>query len=153
LIATRWLKVGHLAISDVEIAVGIMGLTVPMRWIAGLYRGVMIGFERMTWLASYNIVMASLRFIGVLGAFAIFGINARVFFAYQFVVALADLLGAMTMAHHLMNRAHVAARDFSWAPLRANAKFSLTIGFVSTAWVVLTQSDKLVLSKALPLAL
>jgi O-antigen/teichoic acid export membrane protein len=153
LIATRWLKVGHLPISDVEIAVAIMGITVPMRWVAGLYRGVMIGFERMTWLATYNIAMASLRFIGVLGAFWAFGVSARVFFTYQFAAAMADLLGAMVMSHHLVGRTRGAGEGFSWAPLRANASFSFTIGFVSTAWVILTQADKLVLSKALPLAL
>lgn len=152
LIATRWLKVGHLPIRDVEIAIGIMGVTVPLRWVAGLYRGIVVGFERMTWLAVYNIVLATMRFVGVLGVFALFGVRAKYFFAYQFVVSVVDLLGVMIFTHHLVRGDPSQRERFSWSPLRSNATFSLAIGFVSTAWVVLTQTDKLVLSKVLPLA-
>src|SRR5579862_1907118 len=37
-IATRWRKVGHLPIIDVEISIGIMGALGPLRWVGGLYR-------------------------------------------------------------------------------------------------------------------
>jgi len=152
-IATHWLKVSSLPIIDVQISVGIMGLLVPLRWVGGLYRGVLIGFERMTWLAGYNILLATLRFVGVLGVFALFGANVKYFFGYQFVVSAFDLLGVFIMSHHLIGHERSARETFTWEPLRKRAAFSLTIAFVQTAGVLFSQSDKLVLSKYLPLAM
>ena len=152
-IATRWLKVGHLSITEVQVSVGIMGALVPLRWVGGLYRGILIGFERMTWLAGYNILLATLRFVGVLAVFALFGVNVEYFFGYQFIVGAVDLLGVWLMSRHLIVQGDEAHEAFSWAPLRKRAAFSLTIAFVQTAGVFLSQTDKLVLSKYLPLAM
>ena len=41
---------------------------------------------------------------------------------------------------------------WDWRPLRPVLKFSLTIAFTSSVWVIVTQTDKLVLSKIIPLA-
>src|SRR5579871_3808137 len=100
-IATGWLKVGKLSIIDVQICIGIMGALVPLRWVGGLYRGVLVGFERMTWLAVFNILLATLRFVGVLAVFALFGVNIKYFFAYQFIVSVIDLLGVLIMSRLL----------------------------------------------------
>jgi O-antigen/teichoic acid export membrane protein len=151
-IAAHWLKVGSLPITDVEVAVGIMGAILPLRWVAGLYRGLVVGFERMTWLSAYNIAIATLRFVGVLAVFHLVGTNVKFFFAYQFLVSVIDLSGIAVISHRLVGAGKGAREPFSWAPLKANATFSLVIAFVSTSWVVLTQSDKLVLSKVIPLA-
>lgn len=151
-IATRWLKVGTLSLADVQISVAVMGLIVPMRWIAGLYRGVIIGFERMSWLAAFNSALATMRFVGVLGVFLLIGVNVRYFFIYQFVVSFADFLGAFLMARHLTHLEKNDREAFSWKPLANNTAFSLTIGAVTTMSVLLSQTDKLVLSKTLPLA-
>jgi O-antigen/teichoic acid export membrane protein len=40
----------------------------------------------------------------------------------------------------------------SWASLKPVLKFSLSIAFLSSVWIVVTQTDKLILSKILPLA-
>src|SRR5215467_14581570 len=53
-IATDWLNVKDLPIDEVALAVMLMGLTVPLRWMSGLYRGVVNGFERQVWLSGYN---------------------------------------------------------------------------------------------------
>jgi O-antigen/teichoic acid export membrane protein len=151
-IATRWLKVGTLSMADVQVSVAVMGIIVPMRWVAGLYRGVIIGFERMPWLAAFNSALATMRFVGVLGVFLLIGVNVRYFFLYQLVVSSADFLGAFFMARHLTHLEKADREAFSWKPLANNTGFSLTIGVVTTMSVLLSQTDKLVLSKALPLA-
>jgi O-antigen/teichoic acid export membrane protein len=151
-IATQWLVVKHLPIAEVTDALMLMGLTMPLRWISGLYRGVMVGFERQVWLGGYNIVIATIRFVGVLTAFWTLGPTPVHFFAYQLVVAVAELAGLMIAVYGLVRCDSDTASPFSWAPLIGNLKFSVTIAFTATAWVVIMQSDKLVLSKLLPLA-
>jgi len=151
-IATRWLKIGNLSVGDVQVAVALMGVIVPVRWIAGLYRGVMIGFEKMTWLATFNSALATMRFVGVLAVFLLIGVNVKYFFAYQFVVSLVDFFGAMFMSRYLIGVGKAEREPFSWKPLINNTGFSMTIGIVTTMSVLLSQADKLVLSKVLPLA-
>ena len=151
-IATRWLVVKHLPVAEVTDALVLMGLAMPLRWISGLYRGVMVGFERQVWLGGYNVVIATARFVGVLSIFWTLGASPVDFFAYQLVVAIAELGGLIFAVYRVVGRSSGRAAPFTWAPLIGNLKFSIAIAFTATAWVVIMQSDKLVLSKLLPLA-
>ena len=152
LIATDWLKVQHLPIEDVAQAIVLMGLAIPLRWIAGLYRSVVNGFEQQVWLGGYNIAIATLRFIGVLGIFKILGATPENFFAYQLVLAAIELAGLALMTYRLVRRGSAAREKFSWAPFRNNLAFSLTIAFTATVWLALLQTDRMVLSKTLTLS-
>jgi O-antigen/teichoic acid export membrane protein len=151
-IATHWLQVKELPIQQVAQAVMLMGLAVPMRWISGLYRGVVNGFERQVWLGGYNIFIATARFVGVLAVFGTLGASPVHFFAYQLVVALIELAGLAAMTYSLVRRGSGPRQKFSFKPLMGNLTFSLIIAFTATVWVVATQTDKLILSKFLPLA-
>jgi O-antigen/teichoic acid export membrane protein len=151
-ISSQWLKVKDLPVSEVAAAVMLMGLAVPLRWVSGLYRGVVNGFERQVWLGGYNFVIATARFVGVLAVFFVLGATPVHFFTYQLVVALVELGGLMIMTYRLVRRGPGPREKFSWKPLLGNLTFSLSIAFTATAWVVISQTDKLVLSEVLPLA-
>ncbi len=151
-IATQWLVVKSLSIAEVTSALTLMGLAIPLRWVSGLYRGVIIGFERQAWLGGYNIAIATLRFVGVLSVFWLLSPTPVNFFAYQLFVAVIELGGLILQTYGLVGRRSSQDSALSWSPLVSNLKFSITIAFTATAWVVIMQSDKLVLSKILPLA-
>jgi O-antigen/teichoic acid export membrane protein len=151
-IATQWLNVRDLPIEEVARAVMLMGLTVPLRWLSGLYRGIVNGFERQVWLSGYNALIATLRFAGVLIVFVSIGATPVHFFVYQLVVALAELVGLVAATYSLVRRGEPAREKFSWRPLAGNLMFSMTIAVSATIWVVVMQTDKLILSKTLPLA-
>ncbi len=151
-IAMHWLKVQHLPIEDVAQAIVLMGLAIPLRWVSGLYRGVVNGFERQVWLGGYNIAIATFRFIGVIGIFRILGATPENFFAYQLILAAVELGGLTLMTYRLVRRGSVAREKFSWGPLLANLSFSLTIAFTATVWLALLQTDRMVLSKTLTLS-
>jgi O-antigen/teichoic acid export membrane protein len=151
-IAAHWLKVQHLPIEDVSHAIILMGLTIPLRWIAGLYRGVVNGFERQVWLGGYNIAIATLRFIGVIAVFKAFGATPENFFVYQLMLAAVELGGLALMTYQLVRRGSVARERFSWAPLKGNLRFALTIAFTATVWLALIQTDRIVLSTTLTLS-
>jgi O-antigen/teichoic acid export membrane protein len=153
-ISTHWLQVRSLPISDVQIAIGIMGIIVPLRWGMGLYRGIVVGFERIAWLATYNTISTTVRFVGVLVVFAMGATSVRYFFSYQLVVSIVDLAAIWFMSRRLVQGggADEQKEPFSWLPLIKNLSFSLTIAFASIAWVLLTQTDKLVLSRVLALS-
>jgi O-antigen/teichoic acid export membrane protein len=152
-IATNWLTAKQLPISEVQLSIQIMALTIALRWMSGLYRGQISGSERLVWLSGYNTVIATMRFVGVLTVLNFISTTPTTFFIYQLCVASIELVGLMIMSYRLLPHISEGERvAWSWAPLKPVLKFSLTIAFTSSVWVMVTQTDKLVLSKILPLA-
>lgn len=152
LIARKWLQATQLPITEVIIALQLMAIIIALRWMSSLYRGAIIGFEHLVWLGVFNSLMASLRFIGVLLVLIFIGTAPKVFFSFQLVVSVLELAGVLIYTYHLLPVIqHEGRLPWSWAPLKPVLKFSLTIAFTSSVWVLVTQTDKLVLSKILPL--
>lgn len=154
LIAGQWLKIESLDMRTVLVAVQIMAISVALRWMCGLYRGVVTGFERFVWLSSFNILIATLRFIAVFVTMWKFGFTPLVFFIHQLIVALVELTGLFWMSSRLLPAKASLQREIGWSfkPIKPVLKFALTIAFTSSIWVLVTQTDKLILSGILPLA-
>jgi O-antigen/teichoic acid export membrane protein len=152
-IARDWLQTTQLSIDEVKTAVQLMASIVAMRWMCGLYRGAISGSERLVWLGWYNSFIATLRFIGVLLVLKFIGVTPTIFFIYQFCMAMVELVCLLYYAYRLLPIIPDGMRvPWSWTPLKPVFKFSLTIAFTSSVWILVTQTDKLVLSKLLPLA-
>lgn len=153
-VAEKWLNVESLTMDEVTVVVQIMAITVAMRWMCGLYRGVVIGSERLVWLSSFNASIATLRFIAVFVSMWFFGFTPLVFFWHQLVVALFELFGLWWMGSWLLPTRKSLNKVIGWSfrPIRPVLRFSLTIAFTSSIWVLVTQTDKLILSGILPLS-
>jgi O-antigen/teichoic acid export membrane protein len=130
-----------------------MALTIAMRWMCGLYRGAVSGSERLVWLSAFNSSIATLRFIGAVPLLMFVGTTPTIFFSFQFGVALVEIVALLWYAYRLLPAIpHGQRLAWNWLPLKPVLKFSLTLAFTSSVWVIVTQTDKLVLSKILPLA-
>lgn len=152
-IAAEWLQVQHLAVSEVREAIVLMGFIVALRWVSGLYRGVISGFEKMVWLSGFNIAMATARFVLIIPVFLFVGSEPAHFFSYQLLLAVLELSILIYKAYSSLPKGvQENGARWSWGPLRGVLKFSLSIAFTSSVWILITQTDKLVLSKLLPLA-
>lgn len=152
-IAYKWLQVETLSMNVVVVAVQIMAVSVALRWLGGLYRGVITGSERLVWLSGFNAIIATLRFPAVFITMWQFGFTPTVFFWHQLAVAIVEVLGLYLMSNRLKP---VLAKSeiIGWSiqPVKPVLKFALTIAFTSSVWVLVTQTDKLILSGILPLA-
>ena len=149
-IARKWLNFRQLAIEDVTGALMLMGITVAMRWVCGIYRSAIWGFERQVWLNGFGAAIATLRFVTIIPVFIYVGTGPLVFFSYQLAVSTLELACLAFKSYRSMPQ--VSERiEWSLAPLRGVMAFSLTIAFTSSVWVMVTQIDKLVLSKVLAL--
>jgi O-antigen/teichoic acid export membrane protein len=152
-IARDWLHASQLPIAEVRRAIQLMAVIVALRWLCGLYRGAISGSERLVWLGVYGSLVATVRFMGVVLVLKLVGVAPTVFFGYQCGLAVLELGGLLLYAYDLLPPVPREDRlPWSWAPLKPVLKFSLTIAFASSVWVLVTQTDKLVLSKILPLA-
>ena len=153
-IADKWLHPHALSSTVVVTAVRIMAASVAMRWMGGLYRGVVTGAERLVLLAGLNALIATLRFAGVFASMAVWGYTPTVFFCHQAIVATLELLALLHMSTRLMPRRNELEPPVGWSftAVRPLLRFSLTIAFTSSVWVFVTQTDKLILSGILPLS-
>jgi O-antigen/teichoic acid export membrane protein len=136
------------------VAVQIMAISVALRWMGGLYRGVVTGAEKLVWLSGFNALIATLRFIAVFATMWLYGFTPFVFFIHQLVVALLEVVGLFAMSTCLIPSRHNLEGAIGWSfhPVKPVLKFALTIAFTSSVWILVTQTDKLVLSGILPLA-
>lgn len=153
IIATKWLNLDNLLIDDVVIAVQIMAVSVALRWMTGLYRGVVTGSEKLVWLSGFNAIVATLRFAGVLVSMWYFGFTPLVFFIHQFIIAFIENICLAIKSHRLLPQKTSLSEAIGWSyqPVKPVLKFSLTIAFTASVWIFVTQTDKLVLSGVLSL--
>lgn len=153
-VATHWLNVKELPLHEVILAVQIMAISVALRWMGGLYRGVVSGSERLVWLSGFNAIIATLRFLAVFVSMHFFGFTPIVFFVHQMVVALLEILGLFLMSQRLLPVHDSFKHNIGWSfrPVQPLLKFALTIAFTTSIWVLATQTDKLMLSGILSLA-
>lgn len=152
-IAGKWLNAGQLPQQDITQALQLMSIVLALRWMGGLYRGVITGAERLVWLSGFSSLVATGRFVLILPVLMFVSATPQTFFGFQLGIALLEIAGLGLMAYRLLPVIPTGQRiRWQWAPLKPVLKFSLSIAFTSSVWVLVTQTDKLVLSKVLPLA-
>jgi O-antigen/teichoic acid export membrane protein len=152
-IAMHWLKADGLPVNEVRHAVMLMALLVALRWISGLYRGTISGLERQVWLNGFNVAVVTSRSVLVIPVFVLVGSSPTIFFSFQFIVAFAETCCLARQAYKLLPLPPgVTIGRWDWRPIRGVLSFSVSIAFTSSVWILITQTDKLVLSKLLPLA-
>jgi O-antigen/teichoic acid export membrane protein len=151
-IASNWLQASQLPIVEIHRAIQLMAIITALRWMCGLYRGAISGSEKFVWLGWFNSLIATIRFIVVLPILIYFGVTTTVFFRFQLVAAVIELAGLLIYSYRLLpDMPDGQSLPWNWTPLKPVFKFSLSIAFTSSLWVLVTQTDKLVLSKMLPL--
>jgi len=151
-IARSWLNVQSLSLYEVQHAIMLMAAIVALRWVCGLYRGAINGFEHIIWLSGFNMAVSTVRFVLVIPFFIYVGSTPTQFFSYQLLVAVIELFLLVVQTYRLLPVVAMDSRlPWEWEPLQGVLKFSIGIAFTSSVWVLVTQTDKLVLSKLLPL--
>jgi O-antigen/teichoic acid export membrane protein len=151
-LAGRWLKIQQLSIVEVQHAIMLMALIAALRLVCGLYRGAVNGFERIVWLSGFNTAISTVRFVLVIPVFIYIGTEPVVFFGFQLAVAIIETGVLVIQTYRLMPRIEIKLRPpWQWMQLRGVIKFSLSIAFSGSLWILVTQTDKLVLSKLLTL--
>jgi O-antigen/teichoic acid export membrane protein len=150
-LATHWLHIEHLDLAEVERAISLMAVIVALRWICGLYRGIITGLERIVWLSGFNAAVATLRFLLIVPYLAFVGATATHFFAYQLAAACFEILVLIAKTYRLFPRVEQGRIRWALQPLRGVAGFTLSVAFTSLVWVIVLQTDKLMLSGMIPL--
>ncbi len=147
LIANRWLRIDQLDAVEVQRAIMLMAVAVALRWLSGLYRGILSGFEEIIWLNGFNMCVATVRFVLVIPFLAYVGASPSYFFMYQLAAAAIEAAALAARAYRLLPRLPDQGRvRWEWQPLAKVQRFALSGAVAALTWTLLTQADKLILS-------
>jgi O-antigen/teichoic acid export membrane protein len=152
-IATDWLTVETLNIDIVTTAISIMAITVAVRWVASINRSGINAYEAQVWMNITDIIINTLRFPGALLLVIYTEGSVLAYFYFQLVVVLVEVVVIRVKMRQLLPSKKLdKVKNFSLPELKRIAPFALSIGYTSAVWVLLTQLDKLLLSKYLTLS-
>nr|WP_298138156.1 oligosaccharide flippase family protein [uncultured Pseudomonas sp.] len=150
-LAQEWLSIQELDIHLVSTCIGLMGVMLAIRCFFCLYRGGIEGYEQQVWLNQYNIVFNTLRYPGALLVIWLAAGNLLVFFVYQVSLSIAEVLVIKGKLNKQVAGVSGGSARLSIKEVRRILPFAAGAAYTSGIWVLVTQLDKLLLSKYLPL--
>jgi hypothetical protein len=149
-IASDWLQIKSLPLPVAEQAIGIMGGVIALRLLEGIYRSCVIGLQHQVSLNVATAVLATLRWLGAVAALIWISPTLQTFFIWQGFSSLVSclVLAAMTYRHLPTTRQFSKP---SLNSLRGVGGFAGGMAGITLLTLLLTQIDKILLSRLLPL--
>ena len=150
LIASHWISGSALSAQTVGGAVQLMGLTLALQWPFALYSGGLMGLQRQVLLNVVTIIMATLRWGGAALILWLVTPTIQAFFMWQVLVSAAQTLVTGIALWKCLPAVSRPARFEKRALIRI-WRFAAGMTGISAMAIILTQLDKIILSKLLPL--
>lgn len=149
-IAQRWVNADHLTIAEVSSAIILIGIAVGFQFPFSLYQGGMLGLQRQVSLNVLLLGVALLRGTGAVFILACIDASVRAFFLWQVVVSgLQLLIGRLLLWRSFATSTATPRFDIKLVlPLW---RFAAGTAGITFSGILLTQVDKLILTKMLPL--
>lgn len=149
-LSSTWLNVETLDLATVSYCIVLMGIMVGIRFLSTLYKSGIAGAEEQVWLNVTNVVIATLKFVGVLLILYFISRDIEYFFEYQMVVALLEFCIFFIKFYKIVEIGKFQLY-FSYDSIKPIIPFASGIAFTTTIWISMTQLDKLLLSNILSL--
>ena len=151
-ISQHWLQLSNISSLDARKTVIVIGFIASTRLVSGLYRAVLIGFEKQKQLSWINVFVASVRYVLVI-PFINIVFSAKGYFYYQVCVAFVELMLLKTVSSNLIssNESGVENRLVKDVEIKRIVAKSSEVWILSVGWVISTQIDRVLLSKKMSL--
>lgn len=147
-IAKSWLKAGDFPADGIVASIRLMGVLVALRLLEGLFRGAVIGLHRQFGLNLITVACTTARAVGALGIFVYISATIEAFFIWQVIVSGINVALLLVLIYSSFSERNIKG-VFSIKELRRVARFAAGLTIGSVLGIVLSQTDKLLLSKLL----
>ena len=150
LIAHHWIQAGQLSLKTIEQALLIMGSVIALQLPIGFYSGGLMGLQKQVLLNIINAGMATLRGVGAILILWLFSPTIQAFFLWQIVISIANIF---LLAFFFWRGLPLSKEKaiFQKQLLKGIWRFAAGMSIISVLAVILTQMDKVILSKMLSL--
>ena len=149
-LAGDWLRAEKLPTAVVAQALSVMALVAALRFVEGIYRGSLFGLQRQVWYNAANAILATLRYGGAVAVLAWVSPTVQAFFLWQALVSLLSIAVFAASVHQALPNPPLPPK-FSREALVGVWKFASGMLGISFLSLLLTQVDKVLLSRILPL--
>jgi O-antigen/teichoic acid export membrane protein len=149
-IATHWIKAGKISPSELSRVVTIMGALTALQWPLSFYQGGLLGLQRQILHNGITIASATLAGGGALLILWLVSPTVSAFFTWQIIVSLLQV-GVTTFALWRCLPGSDHAARFVPGITRNIRGFAAGMSGITITALVLTQLDKVILSKMLTL--
>ena len=144
-----WLQSDQISEQTIEHAVMLMGLVLACRWPIGLYQGALVGAQRLALSSGVTSTMGTMGSLGAVAVLAFVSPTIEAFFIWQACVGLLQAATMRWVAWGVIGREKDIHFDVN--ELKRIWRFSVGMSGIALSGLVLTQLDKLILSKMVEL--
>jgi len=149
-IALDWLKSEQLPEETLIEALWVIAVVVGLRWPIALYMGGLNGLQRQISVNILLAIFATLQGAGSLAVLSFIEPTLRAFFSWQALVALLQVVAFRTIFWRRL--ASPQPGSFQNDVLKEIWRFAAGVSGISILAIILTQLDKVILSKLLTLS-
>ncbi len=150
LFAGHWLKAQHTPISVISDATILMGLSIIAQWPGTIYLGGINGLQKQVHSNVVAIIMSTIRGGGVVLLLWLVSPTLQAFFLWQIGCFLAQTIAYSVVLHVELKDVPGKGR-FDWGVLKKTWRFSAGMLGINILATLLTQTDKILLGKLVPL--
>ena len=148
--AHHWIKAGQLSPKTIELTLLIMGFVIALQLPVGFYSGGLLGLQKQVLLNVINIGMSTLRGAGAALVLWLVTPTIQAFFIWQIVVSVIQVFLLALFLWRRLPRCNKYA-VFEKQLFKGIWRFAAGMSGISALAVILTQLDKVILSKMLSL--
>ncbi|OPL14360.1 MAG: hypothetical protein AVO39_09255 [delta proteobacterium MLS_D] len=149
-IAHYWVKPDRLSPEVVQRAMLIMGLAIAVQWPVSFYAGGLTGLQRQVLLNVVNSTIATFRWFGAVLVLWLVAPTIYAFFIWQIIVSILHVLMMWSFLWRSLPKSSQKP-SFRGDLLLGVWRFAAGMSGISILGTLLTQADKIILSKMLPL--
>jgi O-antigen/teichoic acid export membrane protein len=150
LIAEHWLRASRLPPTEIATAIRLMGLAIALQLPAGLYNGGLLGLEKQVLT---NILLISWGLLRGVGAVLVLWLFSPTIFAFTSWQLFSNVLYCFAVRYFLWRNLtpRPTRPQFNWIVLRNTWRYAAEMACMLFTGILLTQTDKLVVSNMLSL--
>jgi O-antigen/teichoic acid export membrane protein len=149
-IASHWIKGGTTPTADVRQAVRLMSVVTFLQWPVSFYQAGLIGLQRQVLANALKVGSSTLNGVGAVAILWLVSAKINVFFLFQIAASAIQVLLLAIFLWRKMPRSPRRPR-FDFRLLRSISRFVAGMSGITISATVLTQLDKILLSKMLSL--
>ncbi|MFH1442324.1 MAG: oligosaccharide flippase family protein [Candidatus Omnitrophota bacterium] len=149
-ISHKWIHGKQISPALIKQVILIMGITVALQGVSSFYSGGLIGLQRQVLLNGINIIVTTLRGAGAVIVLWLISSTIQAFFIWQLVISLLQVCVLAYFLWHSIPKNNLKA-VFKPQLIKEIWHFAVGISGITIISVILTQVDKIVLSRLLPL--
>lgn len=150
LLTKYWLSPKVLSEKQVFQAIVLMGIAIACQWPFTLYSGGLMGLQQQVKQNLILVVFSTLRAVGAILVLWLISPTIQAFFIWQLLVSLIQTIATRIIFKKCLPHTKTAGQ-FHFALLKKLWRFAAGMTFITILAILLTQLDKIILSKMLSL--